>query len=101
MERLPLGTSRVDVENAIGLPLRRFDFGGGRAVQVYTPSFLLNTLLHKRVLVTDVDLFPRYYMARVLVFERDGRLLHNSVVGESEAAMEHELEALTRKAKAP
>lgn len=101
MARLTHGTSRVAVENTIGLPLRHFDLDNGRTVQLYTPSFLVNTLLHTRGKVDEVTLFPRFYMARALVFERDGRLLHNSVVGESDEAMERELEAMTHKAKAP
>ena len=101
VDRLPMGRTRGEVEDSIGLPLRHFDLGNGLSVQVYTPSFLLNTALHRRIKVEHVALFPRFYMAHALVFGGDGRLLHNSVVGESGDELERELEALTHKAKAP
>jgi hypothetical protein len=95
VDRLPMGTTRGEVEDSIGLPLRQFDLGNGLSVQVYTPSFLLNTALHRRVKVEHVALFPRFYMAHALVFGGDGRLLHNSVVGESGDELERELMELT------
>jgi hypothetical protein len=95
VDRLPMGATRVEVEDSIGLPLRHFDLGNGLSVQVYTPSCLLNTALHRRVQVEHVALFPRFYMAHALVFGGDGRLLHNSVVGESGDALERELVELT------